>query len=108
MAPRNYTLAGASLGDGRPGRENTLSSCYTNSVLKNITITVSEEVARWARRKAAEENTSVSRLVGRMLEDQMRLSDEYWRAFERWKKIGAIEGIDAAGRLSREEAHGRR
>lgn len=77
-------------------------------MLKNITITVSEEVARWVRRKAAEENTSVSKLVGRMLEDQMRLTDEYWRAFEKWKKIGTTSGIDAAGRLSREEAHERR
>jgi hypothetical protein len=77
-------------------------------VLKNITITVSEEAARWARRKAAEENTSVSKLVGRMLENQMRLTDEYWRAFNRWKKIGSMKGIDAARRLSREEAHERR
>ena len=43
-----------------------------------MTITVREEVALWARKKAAEENTSVSRLVGRMLEGQMRLTDEYW------------------------------
>jgi hypothetical protein len=49
-------------------------------VLKRITITVSEEAARWARKKAAEENTSVSKLVGRMLEDQMRRTDEYWAA----------------------------
>ena len=85
-----------------------MCSCYTDFVLKNITITVSEEAARWARRKAAEENTSVSKLVGRMLENQMRLTDEYWRAFNRWKKIGSMKGIDAARRLSREEAHERR
>ena len=77
-------------------------------MLKNITITVSEDAARWARRKAAEENTSVSKLVGRMLENQMRQTDEYWRAYERWKKIGPIRGINAARRLSREEAHERR
>jgi hypothetical protein len=77
-------------------------------VLKNITITVNDEVARWARKKAAEENTSVSRLVGAMLENQMRMTDEYRRAYARWKKIGSIPGIDAAGRLSREEAHARR
>ena len=82
--------------------------CYTNLVLKNITITVSEEVARWARRKAAEENISVSKLVGGMLESQMRTGDEYWRAYDRWKKIGGIKGINAAGRLSREQAHERR
>jgi len=85
-----------------------VSSCYTGLVLKNVTITVSEEVARWARKKAAEENTSVSRLVGRMLENQMRVSDQYWQAYQRWKKIGNLPGIDAAGRLSREEAHERR
>ena len=83
-------------------------SCYTEFVLRNVTITVSEEVARWARKKAAEENTSVSRLVGRMLENQMRASDEYWKAYKRWKKIGHLPVIDAAGRLSREEAHERR
>jgi len=76
-------------------------------VLRNVTITLSDEAARWARRKAAEENTSVSRLVGRMLEDQMRLSDDYWRAYRQWKRIRSI-GVDAAGRLSRDEAHARR
>jgi len=77
-------------------------------VLKNITITVPPDVALWARKKAAEENTSVSRLVSRMLEEKMRLTDEYWRAYRRWKKIPSLPGIDAAHRLSREEAHERR
>jgi hypothetical protein len=77
-------------------------------VLKNMTITVTEQVAHWARKKAAEENTSVSRLVGRMLENEMRLSDDYWRAYKRWRKIGSIRGIDAAGRMSRDQAHARR
>lgn len=76
-------------------------------MLRNITVSVSDEVARWARKKAAEENTSVSRLVGRMLEEQMTMSDEYWRAYRRWKKIRSMD-VDAAGRLSREEAHARR
>ena len=83
-------------------------SCYTEFVLKNMTITVTDQVAHWARKKAAEENTSVSRLVGRMLENQMRLSDDYWRAYKRWRKIGSIQGIDAAGRMSRDRAHARR
>jgi hypothetical protein len=76
-------------------------------VLKNVTITVSEEAAAWARRKAAEEDTSVSKLVGRMLESQMRMGDEYWRAYRRWKKIRNLP-VDAANRLGRDEAHGRR
>jgi hypothetical protein len=79
---------------------------YT-AVLKNVTITVSEEAAAWARKKAAEENTSVSKLVGRMLESQMRMGDEYKRAYRRWKKIQNLP-VDAANRLSRDEAHERR
>jgi hypothetical protein len=35
--------------------------------MKNVTITLDEEAARWARIQAAEHNTSVSRLVGEML-----------------------------------------
>jgi hypothetical protein len=76
-------------------------------VLKNVTITVSEEVAKWARRKAAEGNTSVSRLVGQILEAEMHRSDEYWRADERWKSLTEIN-LDAENRLTREEANERR
>jgi hypothetical protein len=72
-----------------------------------MTITVSEDAARWARRKAAEENTSVSKLVGRMLEDQMRATDEYWQAYEKWKKIGPIKGFDASKRLKRDRLYER-
>ncbi len=76
-------------------------------MLRNMTITVSEEAARWARKKAAEENTSVSKLVGKMLEGQMRMTDEYWRAYRHVKKIRNLR-LDASSRLSREEAHARR
>ena len=85
----------------------TRTSCYTRFVLKNVTITVEEEALRWARKQAAEENTSVSKLVGRMLEDKMRQTDEYWAAYEKWKRIKPIPGL-AANRLTREEANDRR
>jgi hypothetical protein len=77
-------------------------------VPRNITIKISDEAALWARRKAAEENTSVSRLVGEMLERQMRLTDEYWRAFEHWKSNRPVAALSATERLSREEIHERR
>jgi hypothetical protein len=77
-------------------------------VPKNVTIKISDEAALWARRKAAEENTSVSRLVGEMLERQMRLTDEYWRAFEHWQSNRPLAGSSAAERLSRDEIHARR
>jgi cytidylate kinase len=78
-------------------------------VLKNVTITLDAEVAHWARRKAAEENISVSKLLARMLEREMRASDSYWRAFAEWKKrdrdLGV--GIDASKRFTRDQAHER-
>jgi plasmid stability protein len=39
--------------------------------MKNVTITLDEEVAHWARIRAAEQDTSVSRLVGEMLREKM-------------------------------------
>jgi hypothetical protein len=86
----------------------TRASCYTEFVLRNVTITLAEEVALWARKRAAEEGTSVSRLVGRMLEDEMRRRDEYWQAYETVKKIKPIKGLDASKRLKRDELYRRR
>ena len=84
-----------------------LFSCYTDFVPKNITIKISDEAALWARRKAAEENTSVSRLVGEMLERHMRLTDEYRRAFDHWKSSDGLAELGASARMSREETHER-
>lgn len=84
-----------------------LSPCYTEFVARNVTIRISDAAALWARRKAADENTSLSRLVGDMLERQMRLTDEYWRAFDHWKSNRPVAAVGAAERLSREELHDR-
>ncbi len=45
--------------------------------MKNITITLDEQAAAWARVQAAERNMSLSRYVGEMLRDKMRHSREY-------------------------------
>lgn len=45
--------------------------------MKNVTITLDEHVARWARLRAAELDTSVSRLVGDLLADLMRRERSY-------------------------------
>jgi hypothetical protein len=77
-------------------------------VLRNVTITLSEEALRWARKRAAEEETSVSRLVGRMLEDEMLRTDQYWTSFKKWKKLKPIAGFDASKRAKRDELYDRR
>ena len=52
--------------------------------MKNVTITMDEEVARWARIRAAERNTSVSRLLGELLKEKMREEEDYRLAMERY------------------------
>jgi hypothetical protein len=48
--------------------------------MKNITITLDSETAAWVRVHAAEQNKSVSRLVGEILQQQMKDRRQYWRA----------------------------
>ena len=38
----------------------------------------------------------------------MRVTDDYWRAFERWKSNRPLAAAGAAGRMTREQAHERR
>lgn len=45
--------------------------------MKNVTITVDEDVARWARIEAAKRETSVSRMVGEMLAENMKAETAY-------------------------------
>jgi hypothetical protein len=50
--------------------------------MKKITITLDEAVARWVRIRAAERNTSVSRLVEEMLKERMGAEEDYRVAME--------------------------
>ena len=50
--------------------------------MKNITITLDAETASWVRVKAAEQNKSVSRFIGELLQQQMKERLEYQRAME--------------------------
>ena len=52
--------------------------------MKNVTVTMDDSVADWARIEAARRNTSVSRLVGEMLAEKMRHDDAYERAMNEW------------------------
>ena len=52
--------------------------------MKNVTITLEEEVARWARIRAAERDTSLSRLVGEMLREKMIEEENYKSAMEQF------------------------
>ncbi len=77
--------------------------------MKNITVSLPDEVYRRARVKAAERDTSVSGLVRDFLE---RLATDE-TDFERRKRLqnevlGAIRSFHAGDRLGRDEVHQRR
>ena len=76
--------------------------------MKNITITVDEKTAAWARVHAAKQNKSVSRLIGEMLGAQMRESREYEDAMRGWFARKTVK-FQHAGRKypTREELHDR-
>jgi len=79
--------------------------------MKNITVSVNDEVYRRARRKAAENNTSVSKLVAEYL--QMLGNEEELRA-ERTQRLEELFATQdrkrvkrGLGRFKREEIYGR-
>ena len=53
--------------------------------MKNVTITVDDTALEWVRVEAAKRNTSVSRLVGEMLQEKMQLAAPYQRAPHDWQ-----------------------
>jgi plasmid stability protein len=56
--------------------------------MKNVTITLDENVAKWARIRAAELDTSVSRLLGDLLREKM-LNERAYEDPVKLKKPGA-------------------
>ena len=55
--------------------------------MENITIALPEDLARWLRVKAAEDDRSVSRWIAELLEGRRRQEDEYEAAMERYLAI---------------------
>lgn len=74
---------------------------------RNVTITLDEETARWARIEAARRDTSVSRLVGDLLREHMLRERNYGEAMDRYLTAGARELKREGGYPSRDEVHRR-
>ncbi len=74
--------------------------------LRNVTVTLEEDVARWARIEAAQKEMSVSRLLGEMLKERMVENDDYEKAMRR--ALARKPFLKTDGKyLSRQEAHDR-
>jgi len=74
--------------------------------MKNVTVTMEDHVADWARMEAARRNTSVSRLIGEVLAEKMRHDDSYERAMREALEFKSF-GLSNGRYLSREEMYDR-
>lgn len=75
---------------------------------RNVTITLDEETARWARLEAARRDTSVSRLVGALLREHMEREQSYEAAMDRFLAVEPYLISPSRGLPSREETHERK
>ena len=64
--------------------------------MKNLTITLDEETARWARIEAARQNTSVSRMLGQVLQEMRDMEEQRHTAAERFlgRPVRALRNTD--------------
>jgi hypothetical protein len=74
--------------------------------MPKLTITADEEVLRWARVRAAEENTSVARLVGDLLRERMRAERGHQAAKRRFLGVKP-RALSRGPYPSRDELHER-
>ena len=74
--------------------------------MKNVTVTMEDLVADWARMEAARRNTSVSRMIGEMLAEKMRHDDAYERAMQDWTSRERT-WISNGQRIAREDLYDR-
>jgi hypothetical protein len=74
--------------------------------IRNVTVSLQEEVALWARLEAARRDTSVSRLLGGILKQQMAREKSYEKAMR--SALARPPFLKTDGRyLRRDEAHER-
>jgi len=65
--------------------------------LRNVTVTLEEDVAQWARIEAARRDTSVSRLLGELLKERMSTQDGSAEAVERLANFGKRHRLSLRG-----------
>jgi plasmid stability protein len=73
--------------------------------MKNVTVTLDEETARWARVEAARRDLSVSSLLRELLREHMGGRESYSGAMERY--LSREPQTVGGPRPSREELHDR-
>lgn len=76
--------------------------------MKNVTVTLEEDVAHWARIRAAEADCSLSRYLGELLSEHMQEQEAYEAARMRYadRPVRALKAADD-DYPTREELHDR-
>ncbi len=75
--------------------------------MRNVTITLEEEIARWARVRAAEQDKSLSKLLAELLRERMREERSYRSAMKDYLSRPAV-ALKRKGKYpSREELYDR-
>ena len=79
------------------------------AMMKNVTITLPDDLARWLRVRAAEDDRSVSRWIADLLAGMRRREDEYEVAMREFLAVKPRRMVWVDGRRpTREELHDRR
>lgn len=77
--------------------------------MKNVTVSLDETVARWARVKAAEQDKSLSRFLSELLEERMKHEADYRAGLEVFRSIKPVRLRKAGEKLpSRDELYDRK
>jgi hypothetical protein len=75
--------------------------------MRNVTVTLDEETARWARIEAAERDMSVSSLIRELLEQRMTGQRSYEAAMMRWRSRPIRSISDGRRYPARQDVHDR-
>jgi len=75
--------------------------------MKNVTVTLDDETARWARVEAARQDISVSALLREVLERAKAAHESYPEAMHRYRSRAAVPLKKRGGYPPREELHDR-
>jgi hypothetical protein len=77
--------------------------------MKNVTVSLKENVAHWARVKAAEQDKSLSKFLGELLEERMSHESDYEAARRRFMRGKPFAFRDPGEKIpTRDEIHDRK
>jgi hypothetical protein len=88
----------------------TRKQCYAEIVevdMKNVTVSIPEELARWARLWAAEHDSSVSGLLSRLLQEKKESESRYQASMDSFLSRPATRLSDGSAYARRDSLYDR-